>query len=155
MKYLKLFEEFEPMISPEIANMTPDAFKRKKDDTEFKNKINSDSKWLSTHPLTGVKCGWDGNIELIPRDSKWHLNDNGSFGYSVNFNEGEEYINVYTETPNNINTSVKLGYAGVVGKDELMSWIHSNMVHYNIPTLLKEKIFKELDRQIKEWRKGL
>ena len=42
MKYLKLFEEFEPMVSPEIDNLDTDTFNRKKQDFEFNNRKNSD-----------------------------------------------------------------------------------------------------------------
>ena len=45
---------------------------------------------------------------------------------------------------------IKLGYGGVTGKEELMSWIHLNMIYHNIYPILREKILKRIDMEIKE-----
>ncbi len=33
-------------------------------------------------------------------------------------------------------------------KDELISWIHSNMIHHEIPPIIREKILKKINEEI-------
>lgn len=149
MKYLKLFEEFEPMVSPEIDNLDTDTFNRKKQDFEFNNRKNSDEQWLKDHPLVGVEIY---NKPAVPKNTRWYMNDDGSYGYSVNFGNGSEYISAYSESkaPKNMICTIRLGYGGVVGKEELMSWVHSNMIYHNIDPMLREKILKRINDEVKE-----
>jgi hypothetical protein len=148
LKFIKLFEEFEPLLSPDIANMDIEKFNRRKPDVEFDNKSKTDKEWLLNHPLVGVKLR---DKELIPTETRWYMNESGSYGYSVNF-QGDYYISFYTEskTPTNMIYTIRVGYSGIEGKEELISWIHSNMIYHNVPHMLKEKMLKKIDEEIKE-----
>ena len=144
MKHLKLFEEFEPMLSPEVANLDPISLDKKKVDLENINKHKADSEWIKAHPLNGVEFY---NKAAIPKYTHWNLKDDKSYMYSISFDEG--YISVYSDKPNHILCDChNIGHK-IEGKDELISWIHSNMLYHQIQPVLREKILKEIVNELK------
>jgi hypothetical protein len=120
----------------------PIELNRQKQDVEIKNRQEGDKIWITDHPLEGVTA-YGKPLQAI--QSRYYHNSNGTWGWSVDFNKGEEYINVYTEAsnPRQILFKIKLGHE-VTGKEELISWCHRNMMYHGVPSNIREIILKKL-----------
>ena len=120
---------------------------RKKQDVEVRNRQESDKIWVSDHPIEGVTIN---GKPLVAEKSFYYDNPDGTWEWSVEFNNGDKYINVYTDKSNPRQMIFRTGLTyGVEGKEELISWCHRNMMYHGVPSLKRESILKRMQEEIK------
>ena len=145
MKHIKLYEDYKkPFYNAKELGPSTEKDKNDRQGIEFNNNRNSMTEWLKLHPLTDVKFR---DEIAVPKEIRWYQNDDLTWGYSVSFNKGEEYIAADGKGNNITRFNVRVGYQGVEGKEELLSWLNSSMIFKGVPPIIREKILKEVSEE--------